>query len=618
MQLNSRQREIVTRMLHAERLQLNSCMKDYKVSRRTVYKDIAAIKAWAEEAGVTLKSSTHCLLEVEDEKDIPVIQRTLQVIIPYSTPLNQLSRSNLILAHLLFEDETFTVQQLCDHIGISRSTFYRDLEFVKEWLNHFDIHLEITKTKGVEVDCRESKIREAMVFFIKRNFDNYDLLGILQTKRPDVYFKNEKILIFDLIREYFKGINIQQVVDIVCKIEFYQGFQFLDKDNIFLIWIILVSLSRIARHCAIEENDKRFNEVDSSQETKLIASGIQSVIDQTISEAEYHYLFFHLMSLRNRFDLIKQDNFDLDYKIMQLIEAVSYRLCVSLITDVKLIEGLKIHLANTLDRIKLEVLELNPLKEQIMERYPLVFEICKDELKKSRIFKQDISDDEISYIVIYIAAAMERASQSNKRVYAVCTTGSGSAELLLANLQNKFPDLDVLGTISIQKAVHLTRNQADAIISTTYFHNDEVPVIAVSPLLLNDDVKQIRRELMIEAEENVYHFKVHPDEEAFSFMDSMYLLTDCATALDELIIQMSLKLENNEYIGMLIHLMMQIYQSAGDEFAEKENLNAYDLIIFQVLSKLYQKYSKRPSVYDIKSIKTYLSNRKETNENPIY
>ena len=69
---------------------------------------------------------------------------------------------------------------------------------------------------------------------------------------------------------------------------------------------------------------------------------------------------------------------------------------------------------------------------------------------------------------------------------------------------------------------------------------------------------------------------------------------------------------------MLIHLMMQIYQSAGDELAEKENLNTYDLMIYQILNKLYQKYSKRPSVYDIKSIKTYLSNRKETNENPIY
>lgn len=618
MQLNSRQREIVQHMLAADALQLESCMRDYKISRRTVYKDIAAIRAWAEEFGVNFKSSSRSLLELGNEKDAALVRHYLQVIIPYSTPLNQLSRANLILAHLLFEDEALTLQQLCDHIGISRSTFYRDLEIVKEWLNNFDIHLEITKTKGVELDCRESKFREAMVFFIKRNFDNYDLLGILQTKHPDVYFKNEKILIFDLVKEYFKGINIQQVVDIVCKIEFYQGFQFLDKDNIFLIWIIIISLTRIEHHYAIEENDHRFEDAECSQETKMLALGIQTIINQPINDKEYHYLFFHLMTLRNRFELIKEDNFDLDYKIMQFIEAVSYRLCVSLITDVKLIEGLKIHLTSTLDRMKLKVVELNPLKEQIMARYPLVFEICREELKNSRIFEQKISEDEISYVVIYIAAAMERANQSCKRVYAVCTTGSGSAELLLANLQNKFPDLNVLGTISIQKAIHLTRRQADAVISTTYFHNDAIPVIAVSPLLLNNDVKLIRKELMIESHEDENPLHVHLEEPSFSFMDSMYLLTDCATALDELISQLSLKLENNEYTGMLIHLMMQIYQSAGDELAEKENLNTYDLMIYQVLNKLYQKYSKRPSVYDIKSIKTYLSNRKETNENPIY
>lgn len=177
----------------------------------------------------------------------------------------------------------------------------------------------------------------------------------------------------------------------------------------------------------------------------MLALGIQTIINQPIYDKEYHYLFFHLMTLRNRFELIKEDNFDLDYKIMQFIEAVSYRLCVSLITDVKLIEGLKIHLTSTLDRMKLKVVELNPLKEQIMARYPLVFEICREELKNSRIFEQKISEDEISYVVIYIAAAMERANQSCKRVYAVCTTGSGSAELLLANLQNKFPEFDGVG-----------------------------------------------------------------------------------------------------------------------------------------------------------------------------
>jgi transcriptional antiterminator len=228
----------------------------------------------------------------------------------------------------------------------------------------------------------------------------------------------------------------------------------------------------------------------------------------------------------------------------------------------------------------------------------------------SGIFLKDIEDDEVSFIVLYIAAAVERVTLSRKNVYAVCTTGRGSAQLLLINLKNKFPGINIIDTISIQTASKLTKDKADAIISTTYFHNKEIQVIVVSPLLLKEDILKIRKNLMVESVEEDKKQLTLSNHES-SFLDYMYMLGDCATTVEELSNSLHITFSNSEHIGVMMHLMMQIYQSINEENIVVEELDEHDLIIYQSLSTLYRKYNKYPSNYDIRSINVYIKNERE-------
>ena len=102
----------------------------YKVSRRTIYDDIASIKDWAIENGIRYELEGRRIFEIRDPDSLLRVQMLLEDLAPFAAPLNQCSRVNLILAHLFFEDDSFTILQLCEKIGISRSTFYRDLDAV--------------------------------------------------------------------------------------------------------------------------------------------------------------------------------------------------------------------------------------------------------------------------------------------------------------------------------------------------------------------------------------------------------------------------------------------------------------------------------------------------------
>ena len=614
MVLNKRQSELLDMILQGKNLQLKELEKKFNVSRRTVYNDVAHIREWAELASVHLIVTADSLLAINDEKDKLLLENKLKNTKLFELPLNQFSRSNLIITRLLFEDEPPLMNDLCNSVGVSRSTFYRDLEYIRYWFDKFEIQIVITKTDGVVLSGKESHIREAMVFFVRKNFDEFDLWTCLQKNINT--FKQEKSFIFPILQNYFKKFSFSLPAQILEKMQIFEKTVIQDKEKLFFIWIFMMSLARIEKHHEIEA-DERFIEIMNSNESILLYDLLNQKLFFKVSQLEAAALAFYYITARKRSNQGSNLTLDLDTQILKFVERISKRLGISLIRDTTLIEGLRLHILNTIDRLNMGMADVNPMKEEIRKRYPNIFEICTHEIEDTIQFERPLEDDEIAYIVIYIAAAIERLNQSNKRVYAVCTSGRGSAELLLVNLKNKLPNLNVLGTISMMSAIHVAPSQADAIISTTQISNAQIPVIAVSPLLLKEDLSKIRKALNLNAE-NI-HVAVSPvfTQNEMGFMDTMYLLSDCANAMDEMMSELKLDLSHAAYVGILIHLMLQINRSENIKKINENSLDKEQKVLFNILNTLYNKYNKVVSDYDIRSIQTYLTEGKEIYEDII-
>lgn len=614
MVLNKRQSELLDMLLQGKNIQLEELEKQFNVSRRTIYNDISHVKEFCEQACVHLVSTSNSLLTIGDEIDKKKLEKKLSGMNFIELPFNQLSRSNLVIAKLLFDEEPPYMNDLYNSLGISRSTFYRDLEYIRYWFDKFEIQIIITKTEGIVLSGKESKIREAMVFFVRKNFDEFDLWMNLQNKNLNCY-KHEKAIIYAILQNYFKKYSFSLPAQILEKMQNHEMKIIQDKEKLFFIWMLMMSLGRIERNFEIEA-DGHYLEILEYFETEQIYELLNQNLFFKVNKLESAAITFYYITAKKR-SLNENDlTFDLDTQIMRFVEKISNRLAVPLIRDVTFIEGLRLHIINTKERLRLGMIEINPMKEEIMERYPNIFEICANEIDLLQ-FEKTLEDDEIAYIVIYIAAAVERLNQSNRKVYAVCTSGRGSAELLLVNLKNKFPDLNVLGTISMMNAIHVSPAQADAIISTTQICNASIPVITVSPLLLKEDVIKIQKALKLNADNSKVIVSSVFSQNDMGFMDTMYLLSDCANAMDEIIHDLHLDLTHTSYVGVLIHLMLQLNRSENIKKINKNQLSSQQKILFNILNPLYNKFNKILSDYDIRSIQTYLTDGKEFYEDII-
>ncbi|MYH87700.1 MAG: PRD domain-containing protein [Acidimicrobiaceae bacterium] len=137
----------------------------------------------------------------------------------------------------------------------------------------------------------------------------------------------------------------------------------------------------------------------------------------------------------------------------------------------------------------------NPLRGEVTTRYPDVYSVAGDiatfigdELGLS------INDDEVCFITMYLAGAMERARlRPRRRALVVCPSGMATAWVLVSRIQAEFPELELVEVLSERGYEALSHDQFDLVITTITLKEINAPVVVVSPLLSASDVARVAR-----------------------------------------------------------------------------------------------------------------------------
>ena len=107
--------------------------------------------------------------------------------------------------------------------------------------------------------------------------------------------------------------------------------------------------------------------------------------------------------------------------------------------------------------------------------------------------KKPIDDDEIGYMTLYFAAALEKQNEFN--VLILSETGFSIANLLSTKLKSIF-NINVVGMGAISEALEmLDKYKVDLIITTSAFICDDIPCIVVNPLLTQENILSIRKHI---------------------------------------------------------------------------------------------------------------------------
>lgn len=305
------------------------------------------------------------------------------------------------------------------------------------------------------------------------------------------------------------------------------------------------------------------------------------------SKEEVDYITLHLISKASCQDnqYAKKDiNQEIRRQLLEALEQVEHVKDYQFQHDFQLVEGVVTHLVTLLVRLQNHVVLENPLLKDIQQQYSSVLAMTRELLQAMPIFsKENLSDDEVSYIALHFMAALERLKEKQKfNILVICATGYGSAQMLKNRIDNELGNLvhivDVIGYYELSDE---RLKNIDFIISSIDLSNlvFSVPVFTVSIFLNSEELKEIKHKM---AQLKPVESSLIPEtavmvdqneEKIFDdyFSSACFVLTQDATKeviLQELLIQMG-QGEEQDFVSCMQDLMEQREKMSSVIFSEQ-------------------------------------------------
>ncbi|MDV8112843.1 BglG family transcription antiterminator, partial [Bacillus sp. BAU-SS-2023] len=401
----------------------------------------------------------------------------------YIKTISQTNKENSVrtsdLIRSILKEYPISLDDLSEMLYTSRSTLQNEITNIKELLNNFDINLKYKPYKGLYLEGTEENIRRCCIkYFFEDEVSNEITLSIDLNPINDEFIyviKNfiEKEL---LSREIFKNdyeINyLTKMITVSC----YRSINGYNPDEIYSDKIE-TDVSVFNENLKIKIKDQfdieiKYTELNYMNE--LIEAGKSST--QNLSENEVRKIVENVLK-----------DIDMKYKI-------------SLHEDESLLINLTKHILNSYHRYYLKIDVENFILDQVKMNYPEAFNYALDLGSiLERILKTKINSNEIGYIAIHFATAIERAKQKiSYKSIIVCNTGIGTSELIKTKLRRYFPEIEVVGCYQLHYLQKLDLVGIDFIISTINIDKDKLKnknLIYVSHVLDDIDIQNIEDEL---------------------------------------------------------------------------------------------------------------------------
>ncbi|WP_427706131.1 BglG family transcription antiterminator [Staphylococcus parequorum] len=477
--LSKRQHHILTYLLEREAfVQIHNLATQFNVSERTIQYDLEYIETMEDKLDLTIHRNKY--------EGIKITTTALQLATlepKYTgTSMHYSKKERILYITLkLFESiEPTSSQVLATLVSVTRRTIVEDLKNVQSWLEENDLFLEYKKNKGFVIQGEENAYRKAYA------------------TRVHEYFQTHT---HHMGHQLFSNKELEQIRLTVTSILLDAKYQLVQSAIDGLIYHILIALHRTNEHFAFDIPDKEYEKLAKTEQFHIalkIKEKLEAIFQIEFPKSEAAFITLHLLGAKtSEVNELNQQIGDLEILTEQLIERMSGELGLDLMSDSKLANGLIVHLRPAIHRLKFDMTHANPLNKEIHTQYHHIIEGIKRHVWGiEENYQIHFTDDELSYITLHFASAIERISAVTTnaiKVVLLCGSGIGTSQLLKSRMDHIYPELEIVDAYSIYEIdeVMLKHEGIDYIISTVPFEQASVPVIRVSPFLNKDDRKQL-------------------------------------------------------------------------------------------------------------------------------
>ena len=510
--ITSRQKKIILMIVENSKknipITISEIAGTLELSSRTVLRDMSGIEKWFDENDFNFvkKPGVGLILEenIENQNFIIELLEEEKIEKEYSKE----ERNLIILSKLLVSNEPVKSYYFAKILKVSEGVLNNDFALASKWLERFDIELVRKPGLGVYLKGQEKNFREAYVNLIYDSFNEKEILDMLSENR---------------LLNLMDRCIIRKVEATLTKKLSDLDVNLADSAYIGLVVHISLALQRIKNGENITMDKEFLKELSITEEFKLakeIVKGMETDFNMDIPVDEVGYITMHIRGAKQRSSSNhKALNLD-DIEIMEItnkmIDLAEDEFKISLKNDERLFKDLANHLGPSINRLNMGLEIRNPLLDEIKSKYSYAYDGVE---KISRIIKDklninSIPESEIGYIAMHFASAIEKNLMMNTNINIVvaCPTGIGTSRFLSTKIENKFPNLNILETISAINIdeEYLKEKDVDLIVSTVEL-NTSLNYICVGPFMSLDDEQIIKEKIKSIAQNKLINLNAKND-----------------------------------------------------------------------------------------------------------
>lgn len=397
-------------------------------------------------------------------------------------PTNSQERVAYITDDLLSRSGWITKDELAETLYVSGNTISHDLARVEKNLASFGLTLERRPHHGIRVVGDEVSRRLCLASTVaERLLEGHDING--HSSR-------------DMLE------RVSSCVDEVVRRD---GFSISTLAYRNLLVHLVVALLRIKDGCYVPGAEDG-PQVDASSRERAVAEDIAAELERAFGVSmppeEVSYIAIHLASKRmgssapdERDGIVISDEvWDVVTSMLELVNASFH---FDFRDNLELRMNLARHIVPLSYRLAYNMKLKNPLLDEVRERYPLAWSMAvESSASLAEAYGRVPSDDEVGYIAMSFALALERekTSTDGKNILIVCASGVGTAKLLEHLYEREFGQW--LASVRTCDAAHVKEvdfTGIDYVFTTVSLDvRLPVPVREVSAFLDDSEVRDVR------------------------------------------------------------------------------------------------------------------------------
>ena len=449
--------------------------ENLNVSSRTIRNDISNINYIFKNKNLKINSSNKIGYFINSENINKIKEIIYSLEYKSKKYIESEERIFIILGKILFNGKQ-NIYDLSDLLHISEQMVYKEFNKLKNFLIE-NYNYNYIKISGdyIENNSSEEIIRKLFFQLIK------DYISLNKTK-----YKNE---IRYLLNENFYNKEFKNLYNKIK--DFFEIYKINIDDKSMDMIVSSIYICIIRNNSGLTIN-KKVNTINSSFIDLLINNLINE--GYNITEFDKYYLYDFLWCIKTSDKINDLENIsNITYSIInEFCNDVMEKYNFSFRDSEELMDYLTIHIEYMIRRIDMDYQFNNPMLNDIKIKYPFSYEIAILIVHIIYKYKKKYpSDDEISYIAIYVEYYLQMSNKKLKTIL-INDNSMGINNIIKSWLTNNFSNqIEIIDNINMHHLEnYLSQNNIDLIISLRDITlNTNIPSYIIENIPYKNDIE---------------------------------------------------------------------------------------------------------------------------------